>query len=112
MIEAFLTTTSQSMRGGTMIQSIEQLELGVRVRTLKEAVEACRNRKEQDQREEDEFMDMLAQAEAQVLGKAPGSEGVELSGLIAEGENPYTAKAEPEPEPTPDEQHAVEEQPA
>ena len=100
--------TSQSMRGGTMIQSIEQLELGVRVKTLKEAVEACRNRKEQDQREEDEFMDMLAQAEAQVLGKAPGSDGVELSGLIPEGENPYAAKAEPEPAPEPEPEHQAE----
>jgi hypothetical protein len=100
MIEAFMTTTSQSMRGGTMIQSIEQLELGVRVKTLSEAVLACRARVEQDQKEADEFLDLLAQAEAQVIGKAPGSEGVELSGLIAEGENPY-AQATPEPEPPP-----------
>lgn len=72
-----------------MIQSIEQLELGVRVKTLAEAVLACRARKEQDQQEEDEFMDFLAQAEAQVIGKAAGSEGIALSGLIADGENPY-----------------------
>jgi hypothetical protein len=76
-----------------MIQSIQQLELGVRVKTLAEAVLACRQKLDQDKKEESEFLDLLAQAEAQVLGKAPGSEGVELSGLISQGENPYAAKA-------------------
>jgi hypothetical protein len=96
-----------------MIQSINQLELGLRVKTLKEAVEACRARQEQVKQEEAEYMDQLAQAEAEVTGKAPGSEGVELSGLIPEGENPYAqateqppaeGEQEPEPEPDPDQE--------
>jgi hypothetical protein len=75
-----------------MIQTMQQLELGLRVKTLKEAVEACRARQEQVKQEEAEYMDQLAQAEAEVLGHAPGSEGVQLSGLI--DDNPY-AKATP-----------------
>ena len=77
-----------------MIQSIDQLELGLRIKTLKEAVLACRARGEQVKQEEADYLDHLARAEAEVTGKAPGSEGVELSGLIAEGENPH-AQATP-----------------
>jgi hypothetical protein len=82
-----------------MIQTIDQLELGLRVKSLKEAVLVCRSRQEQIKAEEAEYMDHLAQAEAQVLGKGPGTEGVELSGLIPEGENPYTKDT---PQPAPD----------
>lgn len=76
-----------------MIQGIQQLELGLRIKTLAEGVMACRARQEQDKLDEAEYMDQLAQAEAQVLGKAPGSEGVELSGLITD--NPYAAGTPP-----------------
>jgi hypothetical protein len=81
------------MEGTTMIRAIEQLELGLRVKTLKEAVEASRARKQQCEQEEAGYLDMLARAEAEVTGKAPGHEGVELSGLIRE--NPYAAGTPP-----------------
>lgn len=72
-----------------MIQTLEQLPLAVRIPTLADAVTACRARVAQDQAEADEFLDMLAKAEAEVTGGAPGGEGVPLSGLIPAGENPY-----------------------
>lgn len=74
-----------------MIQSLQQLDVGVRVKVLADAVLACRARVTQAKQEEDEFLDQLAQAEAQVLGGKTDNEGekVELSGLIAPGENPY-----------------------
>jgi hypothetical protein len=49
-----------------MIQAIEQLELGLRIKTLKEAVLACRARMEQVKTEEGQWLDMLARAEAGV----------------------------------------------
>jgi hypothetical protein len=76
-----------------MIQSLEQLPLGVRVQTLKAAVLAARARQEQDKQEEATYLDLLAKAESEVTGKAPGSEGVELSGLIES--NPYDPGAAP-----------------
>ena len=85
-----------------MIQSIEQLPLGLRLQTLKESVLACRARKEQDEAQEAEYLDMLAKAEAEVTGKAPGYEGVELTGLITD--NPYQAThTPPADEPPPEE---------
>jgi hypothetical protein len=76
-----------------MIQSLEQLPLGVRVQTLKAAVLATRARQEQDKQEEATYLDLLAKAESEVTGKAPGSEGVVLSGLIES--NPYDPGAPP-----------------
>lgn len=76
-----------------MIQSLDQLPLGQRVRALTDAVKASRARQEQDKQEEAEYLDLLAKAEAEVTGKAPGSEGVELSGLIES--NPYDPNAAP-----------------
>jgi hypothetical protein len=57
-----------------------------------------------------QVLDELAKAEAEVLGHAPDSAGIPLSGLIADGKNPYyeAPKAEkpipetkPEPKPEP-----------
>jgi hypothetical protein len=76
-----------------MIQSLEQLPLGKRVETLKAAVLAARARQEQDKQEEATYLDLLAKAESEVTGKAPGSEGVVLSGLIES--NPYDPGAAP-----------------
>jgi len=86
-----------------MQQSTSQLPLATRIPALVESIKATKAMKEQYTREEATLMDELAQAEAEVTGKAPGSEGVELSGLIPEGENPYAATpaAEPEPEDAP-----------
>lgn len=78
-----------------MVQSIDQLPLAQRIPVLADSVRAARARKEQDEQEEARWMDLLAKAEAEVTGKAPGSEGVPLSGLIAEGENPYNPDAAP-----------------
>ena len=72
-----------------MAQSIDQLPLPLRIPTLKDCIMATRARIESDTREEARWMDLLAQAEAEVLGKAPGHEGAQLSGLIEEGSNPY-----------------------
>jgi len=85
-----------------MIQSLHQVEIGVRCRILAEAVVACRTKKEQCAKEEAEYLDLLAQAEAQVLGGTEGAEGkIELSGLIPPGENPYaTAKSGHDPHST------------
>jgi hypothetical protein len=97
MIEAFMVTDGG--REMPMIQSLHQVELGVRCRILAEAVVACRVKKEQCATEEAEYLDLLAQAEAQVLGGTEGAEGpIELSGLIPPGENPYaTAHADKQP---------------
>ena len=76
-----------------MIRSIEQLPLDQRIPLLRDSVLAARARKEQDATDEAAYMDQLAQAEAAVAGKAPGSEGVALSGLIPEGENQYATPA-------------------
>jgi hypothetical protein len=77
-----------------MIQSIDQLEVGLRIKTLKEAVLACRARQDQVKAEEAAYLDHLAKAEAEVSGY----EGYELSGLIPD--NPYTKQTK-QPEPTP-----------
>jgi hypothetical protein len=77
-----------------MIQSIDQLEVGLRIKTLKEAVLACRARQEQVKAEEAEYLDHLAKAESEVSGY----EGYELSGLVSD--NPYT-KPTPAPEGDP-----------
>jgi hypothetical protein len=76
-----------------MIQSLDQLPLGQRIVTLARAVNAARARQEQDKQEEAYYLDLLAKAEAEVTGKARGSEGVELSGLIEQ--NPYNPGAAP-----------------
>ena len=95
MIEAFILLPPQGESEMPMIQSLHQVELGVRVRILGEAVLACRVRKEQCAKEEAEYLDLLAQAEAQVHGGVEGAEGpIELSGLIPPGENPYVAHQE------------------
>jgi hypothetical protein len=76
-----------------MIQALDQLPLGKRIVALAAAVQASRARQEQDKQEEATYLDLLAKAEAEVTGKAPGSEGVELSGLIES--NPYAPEAPP-----------------
>jgi hypothetical protein len=76
-----------------MIQALEQLELGKRIGALTAAVLAARARQEQDKQEEATYLDLLAKAEAEVTGKAPGAEGVALSGLIES--NPYAPGAPP-----------------
>lgn len=76
-----------------MIQALEQLPLGKRIVALAAAVEASRARQAQDQQEEAGYLDLLAKAEAEVTGKAPGSEGIALSGLIEN--NPYAPGAPP-----------------
>ena len=70
-----------------MIQAIEQMHLATRLPALKEMVLSARAQKEAAAKCEAEYLDMLAKAEAQVLGGE--GEGVELTGLIADGENPY-----------------------
>jgi hypothetical protein len=73
-----------------MERNIDQLPLAQRIPALVEAVTAARQRKEAGASEEADWMDQLAKAEAEVTGKAAGSEGVELSGLIPD--NPYAPK--------------------
>jgi len=70
-----------------MDQLLSQLPLSARIPTLAKAVIDCRSRMTQLREEEAVYTDLLAQAEAAVAGKAPGYEGVELSGLISQ--NPY-----------------------
>ena len=72
-----------------MIQAIEQMHLATRLPALKEMVLSARAQKEAAAKAEAEYLDMLAKAEAQVLGGEGKDEGVELTGLIADGENPY-----------------------
>src|SRR5262245_66394681 len=72
-----------------MNQLISQLPLGVRIPALRDSILSTRAMKEQCVTEEAALMDQLAQAEAEVVGHAYGWEGVELSGLIPEGENPH-----------------------
>lgn len=67
-----------------MLQSIGQYPVAIRIPALKGAVLACRAQKEAAAADEAEWMDQLAQAEAQI-----GETGVEKSGLIPEGGNPY-----------------------
>jgi|SRR5215467_14877014 len=81
-----------------MDQLLSQLPLATRIPTLAKAVTDCRSRMTQLREEEAVYSDLLAQAEAQVVGKAPGYEGVELSGLVPQ--NPYI----PETPPPSDEQ--------
>jgi len=71
-----------------MIQAIQQYPLPVRIPALKEAVLRCRAVKEGAARDEAEWMDLLAQAEA-----SAGGTDVPLSGLIPEGQNPHAASA-------------------
>lgn len=72
-----------------MIRSVEQLPLAERIPALAQMVTSARDQKEAFAAQEAEYTDMLAKAEAEVTGKAAGSEGVELSGLIEH--NPYEA---------------------
>jgi len=74
-----------------MQQTIDQLPLGQRVRALAEAVTNTRASLEGLRVQEASYLDHLARAEAEVTGKAPGWEGVELSGLIED--NPYISSA-------------------
>jgi hypothetical protein len=74
-----------------MQQDIQQLELGLRVKALADAVVSTRASKDALVRQEAEYLDLLARAEAEVLGKGPGSAGVELSGLVTD--NPYAPQA-------------------
>jgi len=78
-----------------MEQLLSQLPLSARIPTLAKAVADCRSRKQQVADEEAVYLDLLAQAEAAVAGKAPGWEGVALSGLIAPDSNPYDPSSLP-----------------
>ena len=80
-----------------MIQNVQQLPLAARIPALTQMIDAARARKQQDQEDEDRCLDLLAQAEAEIAGKAPGSEGVEPSGYLES--NPYVATGE---EPLPE----------
>lgn len=82
-----------------MNQALSQMELGARIKALKESVLSTRAAQENYRQEEANLMDQLAQAEGEVLGKAPGWEGVELSGLIPEGENPHAPGMQPQGAP-------------
>jgi hypothetical protein len=77
-----------------MQMAMSQLPLDQRIPALKQSVESARAMKDNYAREEANLMDELARAEAEVIGKGPGSEGVALSGLIPEGENPYAIPGE------------------
>lgn len=72
-----------------MQRLISQLPLPQRIAALAEAARNVRAMREQNEQAEAELMEELALAEAQVLTKAEGSEGAELSGLIEEGANPH-----------------------
>jgi hypothetical protein len=71
-----------------MNQLVSQLPLNTRIPALRDSILSTRVMKEQCQREEAELMAELAQAEAEA---ASGDEGIPLSGLIPEGENPYAS---------------------
>jgi hypothetical protein len=79
-----------------MNRLISQMPLAERIPALTESVRSTRAMKENYQREEASLMEQLAQAEGEVLGKAPGWEGVALSGLIPAGENPYATESQGE----------------
>lgn len=102
-----------------MNQALSQMELGKRIQALKESVLSARAAQKNYREEEATLMEQLAQAEGEVLGKAPGWEGVELSGLIPEGENPHAPGGQPQgapltdpddPNSTPDQLAAAQEQ--
>lgn len=76
-----------------MPQDITQIPLAERIPALATAVRTLRAQVENAERELAHVTDQLASAEAEVLGKAPGSEGVALSGLIED--NPHAPQAPP-----------------
>jgi hypothetical protein len=74
-----------------------------RVNMARDAVLIARNKSEQIEKDLTKALDDLAMAEAEVLGKAPGWEDAQLSGLIGEGENPHYTAPEGEAPPPPPE---------
>jgi hypothetical protein len=74
-----------------------------RVNMARDAVLIARGKQEAIAKDLDKALDDLAIAEAEVLGKAPGWEDAQLSGLIADGENPHYTVPEGEAPPPPPE---------
>src|SRR5262245_52974377 len=72
-----------------MQRLVSQLPLPQRITTLAEMARNARAAREQNEQAEAELMEELALAEAQVLTRAEGSEGAQLSGLIEPGANPH-----------------------
>jgi hypothetical protein len=73
-----------------MQQLLSQLPLAQRIPTLAAAIRSLRAATEQNAREEAELLDLLRQAEQELVGAPAGSEGAEPSGLL-----------EPKPPPPP-----------
>ena len=72
-----------------------------RIDAFADAVRVCQAKALQIEKDIQWNLDQLAQAEAEVLGKAHGWQGVTLSGLIPEGENAFaqgTSGKDPEEE--------------
>ena len=67
-----------------MQQAIQQTPLAQRIPALAEMVQSARAQKENAAKAEAEYLDLLAQAEAEI-----GNQAIERSGLIEE--NPYQA---------------------
>jgi len=69
------------------------LTLANRVEMAADSLRNIRRSQEALAQDEERALDQLALAESEVLGKGPGWEEVELSGLIPEGKNPYYTPA-------------------
>jgi hypothetical protein len=76
------------------------ITIAVRVAMYADAIRIIDQKSAQLRVDRARALDDLAKAEAEVLGKAAGSEGVKLSGIIPPGHNPYYEPPIPvEPEP-------------
>jgi hypothetical protein len=75
-----------------MDQLLSQLPLAQRIPALADGIRALRAQRAQTDREEAELLTLLRQAEQELKGSPPGTEGIEPSGLLTDEPAAATTK--------------------